>query len=141
MQIWGLMSTNPDFCILRRQCRLRYKVFEIIQTSKQGQDRVKLWRCGSAHHEGTWGSKVMVHFTIASVLNRGEWSSSRPGPFNPGDRVPDSQQMETKWEPEPVLEAVVKRKISFVRRTSNLALQYFILYLSYYTNKLWQLQD
>ena len=47
--------------------------------------------CGSARHEGTWGIKVMVHFSTTSVLDGDEWSSSRPGPSNPGYKVLDTR--------------------------------------------------
>ena len=51
-------------------------------------NRVKLRRCRSARHEGTWGSKVMVHSFITLVLDGGEWSPSSFGPSNPRVQSP-----------------------------------------------------
>jgi hypothetical protein len=54
-----------------------------IQASRGRVNKVKLRMCGSARLAGTWGSKVIVHFSITSVLDGSEWLSSRPGLSNP----------------------------------------------------------
>jgi hypothetical protein len=35
-----------------------------------------------------WGVAVELHAFLTSELNGGEWSASRPDPFNPRERAP-----------------------------------------------------
>jgi len=49
--------------------------------------------------------------TVTSVLDGGEWSTPRPGRFNPGkDPVPIVQ--EAGWAPGPVVQNLTRSKIS-----------------------------
>jgi hypothetical protein len=63
------------------------------------------WKCSSAH-------------SLTSALDRSEWSFSRPGRFTPRGRAPGTHWIGGWVGSRTVLDAVVKRKISSLRRGS-----------------------
>jgi hypothetical protein len=67
--------------------------------------RVGEWRYSSTH-------------SLTSALDEGEWSTSRPGRFTPGERVPGTHWIGGWVGPRAVVDAVVKRKIPSHRRES-----------------------
>jgi hypothetical protein len=60
--------------------------------------------CLATRHEGAWWERRYSSYSfLTSVLDRGEWSASRPGwalPPGKGPPVPIGQ--EAGWAPEPV---------------------------------------
>jgi hypothetical protein len=57
--------------------------------------------------------------SLASALDGGEWSASRPGRFTPRERAPGTHWIVGWVGLRAVLDAVVKRKIPSLRRVSN----------------------
>jgi hypothetical protein len=57
--------------------------------------------------------------SLASALDGGEWSASRPGRFTPRERAPGTHWIGCWVGPRAVLDAVVKREIPNTRRESN----------------------
>jgi hypothetical protein len=57
--------------------------------------------------------------SLTSALDRGEWSASRPGRFNPRERSPSTRWIWGWMGPRAVLDALVKRKIPRPHRESN----------------------
>jgi hypothetical protein len=57
--------------------------------------------------------------SLASALDGGEWSASRPGRFTPRERASGTDWIGGWVGPRAVLDAVVKRKIPSPRRESN----------------------
>jgi hypothetical protein len=49
--------------------------------------------------EDLWGSGGIVSLFLASTLDGDEWSASRLGLFNPGERAPASHWTEAGWAP------------------------------------------
>ena len=62
--------------------------FHIIALSLPLQSKVvhdvTRYSCSCPRHAGR-GAEVYVHSFLTSVLDEGEWSTSRPGRFTPGD--------------------------------------------------------
>jgi hypothetical protein len=84
--------------------------------------KVKLSLCFNyaPRHEGVLG-KWMYSSThsLASAIDGGEWSASRPGRFTPRERDPGTHWIGGWVGPRAGLDAVVKRKIRSPRRESN----------------------
>jgi hypothetical protein len=59
-----------------------------------------------------------THF-LASLLDGGEWSASRPSRFTTRERAPGTHWIGDWMSPRVVLDAVVRRKIPSPRRESN----------------------
>jgi hypothetical protein len=68
--------------------------------------RIGEWRYSSTH-------------SLTTALDGGEWSASRPGRFTPRERAPVTHWIGDWGGLRAVLDAVVKRKISSLRRVSN----------------------
>jgi hypothetical protein len=68
--------------------------------------RIGEWRQSSTH-------------SLATALDKGEWSASRPGRFIPRERAPLTHWIGGWVGPRAVLDAVVKGKIHSPRRESN----------------------
>jgi hypothetical protein len=66
-----------------------------------------------------WGVEVELHAFLASALDGGEWSVSRPGRFTPRERDPGTHWRGGWVGPRVVLDTVVKRKIPSLRQESN----------------------
>jgi hypothetical protein len=66
-----------------------------------------------------WGVEVYLHAFLTSALDGGEWSTSRPGLFNPREKEPDTHWIGGWVGPRAVLDVVVKRKIPNPRRELN----------------------
>jgi hypothetical protein len=77
-----------------------------LKSSTTPWRRIGEWRYSSTH-------------SLTSVLGGGEWSASRPGRFTPRERAPSTLWIEGWVGPRAVLEAVVKKKVSSLRRESN----------------------
>jgi hypothetical protein len=56
--------------------------------------------------------------SLISALDGGQWSASRPAPFNPKERDPGTQWIEGWVGPRADLDVVVKRKIPIPCRDS-----------------------
>jgi hypothetical protein len=56
------------------------------------------------------GVDVYMHIFLTSALAEGEWSASRPGRFNPGERVPGSHWVGGLVDPRAGLDDKKKRK-------------------------------
>jgi hypothetical protein len=56
------------------------------------------------------GVDVQIHVFLTSALAGGEWSVSRPGRFNPGERAPDTHWIGGWVGPRAGLDDVEKRK-------------------------------
>jgi hypothetical protein len=63
--------------------------------------------------------EVQLHAFLTSALDGGEWSTSRPDRFTPGERAPGTHWIGGWVGSRAVLDAVVKRKIPSPRRESN----------------------
>jgi hypothetical protein len=61
----------------------------------------------------------MVRPFLASALDGGEWSASRPGRFTPGERASSTHWIKGWVGPRAGLDAVEKRTISFPCQKSN----------------------
>jgi hypothetical protein len=70
------------------------------------EDVLGEWRYGSTH-------------SLTSALDGSEWSASRPGRFTPKGRIPGTHWIGGWVGPRAVLDAVVKKKITCLRRESN----------------------
>jgi hypothetical protein len=57
-----------------------------------------------------WGVDVEIHVVLTSALVGGEWSDSRPGLFNRGEKAPGTHWIEGLVDPRAGLDDVVKRK-------------------------------
>jgi hypothetical protein len=67
-----------------------------------------------------WGSGgIALHAFLASALDGGEWSASRPGHFTPRERAPGTHRIGGWVGLRAGLDAVVKRKILSSCRDSN----------------------
>jgi hypothetical protein len=66
-----------------------------------------------------WGVEIQLHTFLASALDGGEWSASRPGRVTPRERGPGTHWIGGWVDPKDVLDAVVKRKIPSPRRESS----------------------
>jgi hypothetical protein len=66
-----------------------------------------------------WRNGGVAPHILASALDGGEWSASRPGRFTPKERAPGTHWIGGLVGPRTVLDAVVKRKIPSSRRESN----------------------
>jgi hypothetical protein len=56
------------------------------------------------------GMDVQIHIFLTSALVGSEWSTSRPGRFNPGERVPGTHWIGGWVGPRTGLDEVEKRK-------------------------------
>jgi hypothetical protein len=62
---------------------------------------------------------MKAYWSLASALDGGEWSASRPGRFTPRERDAGTPWTGGWVGPRAALDAVVKRKITSPRRQSN----------------------
>jgi hypothetical protein len=65
------------------------------------------------------GVEVQRHAFLASALDGGEWSTSRPSRFTPGERNPGIYCIGDWVSPRASLDTVEKRKIPSPRRESS----------------------
>jgi hypothetical protein len=80
----------------------------------KGKDKVVPVLFLTGHHamKVYWGSGgIAPLILLASVLDGGEWSASRPGHFTVRERAPGTHWIEGLVDPRAVLDAVVKRLI------------------------------
>jgi hypothetical protein len=71
-------------------------------------------------HEGVLGEwRISPTHSLASALDGGEWSASRPDRFTPRERAPGTHSIGGWVGSRVVLDAVVKRKIPSPHRESN----------------------
>jgi hypothetical protein len=61
-------------------------------------------------HEGVWGSGCIDPHVLSSALAGGEWSTSRPGRFTPGERAPGTHWIGGCVDPRAGLNDLEKRK-------------------------------
>jgi hypothetical protein len=54
---------------------------------------------------------VQIHIFLTSALAGGEWSTSCPGRFTPGERTPDTHWLGGWVDPRASLNDVEKRKL------------------------------
>jgi hypothetical protein len=54
---------------------------------------------------------VYIHVFLTSALVEGEWSSSRPNRFTPGEKAPDNNWVGGQEGPRTGLDDVERRKI------------------------------
>jgi hypothetical protein len=81
----------------------------------------KLSLCLTKHHpmKTYWGMEVWFHAFVASALDGGVWSASRPSRFTPRKRLLGTHWIGGWVGPRVVLDAVLKRQIPSPRRESN----------------------
>jgi hypothetical protein len=84
--------------------------------------KLKLSQCffnQSSLHDGVlWEWRYSSTHPLASALDGGEWSASRPGRYTLRERAPGTHWIGDWVDPRAVLDAVVKRKIPRPRRES-----------------------
>jgi hypothetical protein len=85
---------------------------------------VKMYSCPSAlteHHamKAYWGSESIAQCILASAVDGGKWSVSRPGRFTPKERDPGTHWIGGWVDPRTGLDTVVNRKIPSHCRDSN----------------------
>jgi len=77
-----------------------------------GKVKLFLWLTEPHAMKGYWA-------VLTSALDGGEWSASQSGCFTSRERAPSTRWIGGRVGPRAVLDAVVKRKISGLRRESN----------------------
>jgi len=66
-----------------------------------------------------WGMEVLRHPFLTSGLEGGEWSTSRPGRFTPGEKSPGTHRIGGWVGTRAGLDAVAKRKNPIIAPAGN----------------------
>jgi hypothetical protein len=117
----SISITIVPFTTMSSKCFLLFKFSKPKSAITMVKAKVKLSLCLIKHHavKMYWGVEGHLHTFLASALDGGEWSASRPGRLTPRERAPGTHWIGDWVSPRAVLDMVMKRKIPSPRRESN----------------------